>query len=248
MRAALQFLLLTAWLVPAPLSFAGGTEVVVIYNSAQPDSKALADFYARKRNVPKTQILGFALPDGETISRADFRDRLQRPLAKKLEDLKLWRYGRGTLPGTNGTTVPAQRKVIETKIRYLVLCYGVPLKILPDTSFKEAAEENLLVRTPLRHDRLELGYQILELGLALLDEDAAVLVHADDQGLLRRRELLAPGFGQVHRYANRQEGRRHHEDDQQNQHDVHERRDVDLVHGGVTTRPVAPSAARSARV
>src|SRR5690606_36599217 len=77
---------------------AGGEEVVVIYNTKVPDSKTLAYFYARLRDVPPEQVLGFALPDSETISRKVFRDDLQRPLAKKLESLKLWRIGRGDLP------------------------------------------------------------------------------------------------------------------------------------------------------
>ena len=68
---------------------AGGEEVVVIYNSKLPESKALADFYARKREVPREQIFGFALSENETISRAEFRRDLERPLAKRLEDLKL---------------------------------------------------------------------------------------------------------------------------------------------------------------
>lgn len=69
------------------------------------------------------QILGFALPEGEIMSRAEFRRDLQRPLANRLETLKLWRIGRGELPGTNGIRVRVSRKVISSKIRYAVLCY-----------------------------------------------------------------------------------------------------------------------------
>ena len=74
-------------------SLGGGDEVVVIYNSRLPESKALADFYARKRAVPQQQILGFDMTDGEEMSRQEFRDDLQRPLVKKLEELNLWRTG-----------------------------------------------------------------------------------------------------------------------------------------------------------
>lgn len=137
---------------------AGGEEVVVIYNSKQPESKALADFYARKRGVPPEQILGFALSDSETISRAEFRGNFQRPLARRLEDLKLWRIGKGELPGTNGTHVRVARKVIASKIRYAVLCYGVPLKIQRDQDFHEAEEDNL--RPELRRNEAAVDSEL----------------------------------------------------------------------------------------
>ncbi len=128
----------------APIAtFAGGEEVVVVYNSRLPESKALAYYYARARAVPKEQVFGFNLTTSEGIARAEFRDDLERPLAKRLEAQKLWRIGSGELPGTNGRPVRVTRKVIESKIRYIVLCYGVPLKILRDASLHEAAEETL---------------------------------------------------------------------------------------------------------
>ncbi len=130
-------------LVAPGLVLAGGEEVVVVYNSRLPESKALAEYYASKRNVPKEQIFGFKLTASETISRAEFRDNLQRPLAKKLEDQKLWQIGSDDLPGTNGQPVRVARKVVESKIRYVVLCYGVPLKILRDEALHETAEETL---------------------------------------------------------------------------------------------------------
>lgn len=120
---------------------AGGEEVVVIYNSAMTESASLANYYARVRNVPREQVLGFKLADSETISRADYRNDLQRPLTKQLESLKLWRIGSGDLPGTNGKPVRVARKVVESKIRYAVICYGVPLKITRDSETHESAEE-----------------------------------------------------------------------------------------------------------
>jgi len=158
-RTLLLFALATlpGWFAPTN-SLAGGDEVVVIYNSKLPESKTLADFYARKRNVPPEQILGFALNETETISRAEFRSDLQRPLAKRLEDLKLWRVGQGDLPGTNGTRVRVARKIVTSKIRYAVLCYGVPLKILRDPDFHEAEEEAL--RPELRRNEAAVDSEL----------------------------------------------------------------------------------------
>lgn len=129
-----------ALLIPKS-AHAGGEEVVVVYNSKLPESKSLAFYYARMRDVPKEQIFGFDLPLGETMSRAEYRDDLERPLLKKLQSTKLWRFGDGELPGTNHTTVKSFRKVTESKIRYALLCYGVPLKIRPEPSWREPGED-----------------------------------------------------------------------------------------------------------
>lgn len=154
MKFALTLLLVC---LPA-LARAGGDEVVVIYNSRVPESKALADFYASKRNVPQQQIIGLRMTNGEEMSREEFRNDLQRPLAKKLEDLNLWRTGRGDLPGTNGTRIRVTRKVVESKIRYAVLCYGVPLKIRKDTSLNESEEATM--RPELRRNEAAVDSEL----------------------------------------------------------------------------------------
>jgi uncharacterized protein (TIGR03790 family) len=63
------------------LVFAGGDEVVVVYNSRVPESKAVAEYYAKARHVPPKQIYGFAMTTNEEMSRAEFNDSLQSPLA-----------------------------------------------------------------------------------------------------------------------------------------------------------------------
>lgn len=118
-----------------------GESVVVIYNSRVPDSKKIADHYAAKRNVPAGQILSFQLPEGEVISRDEFERNLQQPLWNELRERKLW-----TLREAADTQSTTQRcNVVESKIRYAVLCYGVPLKIAPEPTRKEAQNEKLPV-------------------------------------------------------------------------------------------------------
>ena len=63
-----------------------GTRAVVIYNRNLTDSKVVAEHYAQKRGVPAWQLLGFDLPTAETITRAEFREKLQEPLLAKLEE------------------------------------------------------------------------------------------------------------------------------------------------------------------
>jgi len=135
-------LLLAAGLLgPAPAR-AGGEAVAVVYNSALPESEAVAEYYAKARQIPKGQLFGFALPTGLEISRADFRDHLQAPLADQLASRKLWTFGDVMVPASKNQprhTVPG---VVATKIRYLVLCYGVPVRIIQDDSIHEDGETN----------------------------------------------------------------------------------------------------------
>lgn len=120
-----------------------GSTMVVIYNSLLPESKMVAEHYAERRKVPASQVFGFDLPKSESMSRAEYRDGLEKPLLDKLESLKLWRFGQVKIEGTNGKPARVVSKVVESKIRYAVLCHGVPYGISPDKSLKEAGEENM---------------------------------------------------------------------------------------------------------
>jgi uncharacterized protein (TIGR03790 family) len=120
-------------------AFAGGEEVVVIYNSQMPESKAVAEHYAAARSVPAKQIYGFGLTTNETMTRADFTDFLQKPLAEKLEAAGLWRFAEVAVRDAKGRVETTEFHVVESKIRYAVLCYGVPLKIEPVSKLEEWA-------------------------------------------------------------------------------------------------------------
>ena len=125
------------------LVHAGGDEVVVVFNPRMPESKAVADYYAKARHVPASQIYGFAMTTNEEMSRAEFRDSLQLPLARKLESDGLWKFGGTTYPATNGQPAREFRRVVASKIRYAVLCRGVPLKIASDPDLREPVNTNL---------------------------------------------------------------------------------------------------------
>src|SRR5580704_8041961 len=70
-----------------------GNEVVVIYNTRIAESRDVAEHYAQVRQVPAEQVLGVDLTDAETVSRAEFRDRLQVPLTQMLVARKLFALG-----------------------------------------------------------------------------------------------------------------------------------------------------------
>ena len=126
------------WAMTGVLHAAGpGDEVIVIYNTRVPESKSVAEHYAERRQVPADQIFGFALSTNEDMSRAEYHDKLAKPLADELDKKKLWHIGSEILHGTNGAKDKVTWKVQRSKIRYAVLCYGVPIRIQPDPSIKE---------------------------------------------------------------------------------------------------------------
>jgi len=137
----IRFAALGLALAPCPVR-AGGDEVVVIYNTRVPESRGVAEYYARMRQVPEKQIYGFALTPSEEMSRAEFRDSLQNPLLEKLESDGLWKFARKVVTGTNGL-MHVEYRVANSRIRYAVLCYGVPLKIAADPNLHELAADDM---------------------------------------------------------------------------------------------------------
>ncbi len=161
-----HFLLLLLAFVPG-LAFAGGEEVVVVYNSRLPESKDVADHYAAMRQVPTNQVFGLDLTTNEVITREDFTDLLQKPLADKLASAKLWRFGKVNFPGTNGQPGHTETRVVESKIRYAALCYGVPLKIAPSSLMEELAQK--ISRDQFRRNEAAVDSELAWLPVLKLD-------------------------------------------------------------------------------
>lgn len=121
---------------------AQGGEVVVIYNTRLAESRDVAEHYAEVRHVPAGQVLGVDLTDAEVVSRAEFRERLQIPLLKMLEERKLW-----ILEADTNAVAAESRQikngVMQSRIRYAILCYGLPLRIAEDPNLREAGAERV---------------------------------------------------------------------------------------------------------
>lgn len=78
--------------------------VFLIVNKNVPESRELADYYAKARAVPVANIVTIDLPVGEDISRADYDAKLVKPLREALRDRK-------------------------SAVKCLVCMYGVPLRV-----------------------------------------------------------------------------------------------------------------------
>lgn len=116
-----------------------GRSVFVVYNRTLPESREVAEHYAKKRSVPASQLLGLDLSQAEAVTREQFEQSLQRPLWTELKRRGLLTTAEPPPPGP----APDRSPVVAAKIRFLALCYGVPVKITPDTLRKEEIAEQL---------------------------------------------------------------------------------------------------------
>lgn len=116
-----------------------GSEVVVVYNTQFSESQSVAEYYARKREVPRNQVIGLPLSLNEDISRTEFRETLQIPLARAFETKKLWKIKSVKDPEHEGRE---RKQVVESQVRYLLLCYGVPYRVQPDPALQEPGTDS----------------------------------------------------------------------------------------------------------
>jgi uncharacterized protein (TIGR03790 family) len=112
----LVFLLLAGW---ARAEISPGA-VAILYNSADADSKKLAEIYRLARSIPVENVIGLKMSEKSDISRAEYNQTLRDPLRDEFTKRRWWRRQ----ADGQGLTMP-----IENKIRVLVSMRGVPLRI-----------------------------------------------------------------------------------------------------------------------
>jgi len=105
---------------PAYSSEANAAATLVVYNRADNESRELAEFYAEKRGIPKSQIIGLSCPKTEEISREDYDNTIAEPLRGELTINHWWK-----LRPTDDVLGPVE----FNKIRFVALMRGMPLKI-----------------------------------------------------------------------------------------------------------------------
>jgi uncharacterized protein (TIGR03790 family) len=113
-------------------------QVVVVYNSNDPQSKDLAEFYALNRRIPANQVVGIPTTEKATIDRDTFEKTIRQPLVAKFTSEKWWIIGKDA----NGITLP-----VQARIRCIALMKGMPLRIsrspLPEGETEETRQFNI---------------------------------------------------------------------------------------------------------
>lgn len=132
--------LLSMCLVGPGRAAGAGDSVVVVYNKNLPESKQVAEHYAARRAVPASQLFGVDVSAAsEVITRGDFRAKMEKPIFDWLVKEKLFTLN----PAKRKAKDTEYRPITQAKVRYLVLCYGIPLKIARDPELKEPGVDKI---------------------------------------------------------------------------------------------------------
>lgn len=121
-----------------------GDEVFVVFNlRTAPDSRLVAEHYAKRRGIPESRLLGLNLPTTENITRAEFNASLKAPLLAALEERGLLAFDSTIVPAAEGRPGSVLWTPKPTPLRYLVLTYGVPTRITRDATLVEPFQDRL---------------------------------------------------------------------------------------------------------
>ncbi|GAB1489634.1 hypothetical protein MASR2M8_20870 [Opitutaceae bacterium] len=101
--------------------------VIILANSNDPESVRLARAYAQRRTIPDENIIALPMSSSEAISWPDFVTTIYEPLQ---DELLRRRWIDGTTMDLRDNV--GRRKIAMSghRISYLVVCRGVPLRIL----------------------------------------------------------------------------------------------------------------------
>jgi uncharacterized protein (TIGR03790 family) len=100
----------------APLAFAlpaaaqTGENILLVVNQASEASVQIGDYYARRRGVPRNNVLGVTVAPKDEVSRSDFERHIETPITT-------W-FG---------------RSAAHDRVVYIVLTKGVPLRVTGTT-------------------------------------------------------------------------------------------------------------------
>ena len=106
------------------------SHLLVVYNTNDPDSQGLAEYYASRRAIPAERVLAITCPTTEEITRKEYDDTIRSPIVAYLS-VKDWmvRQPREVRVGDRTLSL---LMATRNDIWAIVLMRGVPLKIAND--------------------------------------------------------------------------------------------------------------------
>jgi len=119
------------------------SQVVVLYNTRERNSQAVAEFYARERGIPENNLIGLACSHPAVISWADYEKQVTGPLREQLGERNLARFTSEIIPATSEQAGSVRHRLTTSKVRYLVLVYGMPYRIANDTNLVDTLSEKV---------------------------------------------------------------------------------------------------------
>ncbi len=117
---------------PASMNWPGdlASHLLVVYNTNDPDSQGLAQYYATKRGIPAERVLALTCPTTEEITRKEYDETIRSPIVTYLS-VKDWMV-REPRQVQVGARLLDLLMATRNDIWAIVLMRGVPLKIAND--------------------------------------------------------------------------------------------------------------------
>ena len=116
------------------------SRVVIVANSVEPESVALASYYAAARGIPEANVIALPMSREESVGWDEFISTILDPLRARL-------VGENWVEGIVSALRDefGRRRVVCTghRISYLVLCRGVPLKISQNDQWLASASNSI---------------------------------------------------------------------------------------------------------
>ena len=167
---------------------AGGRDAsatVVLYNRNDPDSQGLAQYYANRRGIPTSQVAGLDCPQAEEILRADYERTIAGPLRELFRKRGWWTIGR---------SASGRQAVTASKIDYVAIMRGIPLKIAGDPSISpQTSIPGLSALVTARNDA-SVDSELMTLGM-FPQSPAGIVPNPYYRRFTRiRDDPVAPGF------------------------------------------------------
>jgi uncharacterized protein (TIGR03790 family) len=107
-------------------------QVVILYNSKVRDSRSVAAYYAERRGIPSDRLIELDCSEPTRITRDQFRTEMVEPLRRQLQKRGLARFSKQVVPAAGNQPGRVRERLTHSKVRYLVLSYGMPYAILDD--------------------------------------------------------------------------------------------------------------------
>ena len=120
MRAIALVLSLLAMSPPGMDAAPEAESVAILYNSALPESRRLAEFYREARGIPAQNLIALEMPIAADITRDEYEKSMLFPLRAEFDRRFWWKRDKDA----GGVMLP-----VLNQIRVLVTVRGVPLRI-----------------------------------------------------------------------------------------------------------------------
>ena len=119
--------------------------LLVVYNTKDPDSKSLAEYYASRREIAPDHVLGIACPTAEEITRKQYEDTVREPIISYIYRQN-WMERRSAPALINNGTINLL-VAVRNEVWAMVLMRGVPLRIANDPNLHGSMEETAPLQT-----------------------------------------------------------------------------------------------------